>query len=115
MAAEVIQLAAAAEKFGYLCITIQEYFVSLHRELKIMVIMATTKLISIRVDEDDLRIIDERVESVGYGKRSDLINAALRFMAWAIQDGQAHKLERFWPKYGDKVDSFALTYHREHR
>lgn len=77
--------------------------------------MATTKLISIRVDEDDLRIIDERVVKDRYGKRSDLINAALRFMAWAVQNGQTHKLERFWPKYGDKVDTFELTYHREHR
>jgi hypothetical protein len=111
----VIRFRAAEKIFGYLCITIQELFVSLHRELKIMVIMATTKLISIRVDEDDLRIIDERVKSDRFGKRSDLINAALRFMAWAIQDGQAHKLEKFWPRYGDKVDSFALTYHREHR
>lgn len=109
-------LFVAAEKlFGYLCITIPELFVSLHRELKIMVIMATTKLISVRIDEDDINIIDEKVKRERYGKRSNFITAAVRLMAWAIQNGQAHKIQRFWPQFGDKVDSFELTYHREYR
>lgn len=108
-------LAAGTGFFRYLCITIPELFVSLHRELKIMVIMATTKLISVRIDEDDIKIIDDQVKKDRYGKRSDFITAAVRLMAWAIQNGQAHKIQRFWPQYGDKVDSFELTYHREHR
>lgn len=77
--------------------------------------MATTKLISVRIDEDDIKIIDEKVKGDRYGKRSNFITAAVRLMAWAIQNGQAHKIQRFWPQYGDKVDSFELTYHREHR
>lgn len=77
--------------------------------------MAKTKLISIRVDEEDLSWIDNEVTKYGYPKRSDYVNAALRLMAWAIQNGQAHKIQKFWPQYGDKVDSFELSYHREHR
>ena len=77
--------------------------------------MAATKLISVRIDENDLQIIDEKVKNDQFGKRSDFITAAVRLMAWAIQNGQAFKIQKFWPQYGDKVDSFELTYHREHR
>lgn len=77
--------------------------------------MAATKLISVRIDDDVIKIIDEKVKGDRYGNRSDLIAAAVRLMAWAIQNGQAHKIQRFWPQYGDVVDSFELTYHREHR
>lgn len=77
--------------------------------------MTKTKLISVRINEDDLEIIDEKCKSDHYGKRSDFITAAVRLMAWAIQNGQAHKIQRFWPQFGDVVDSFDLTYHREHK
>ena len=77
--------------------------------------MAKTKLISVRIDEDEINIIDEKVKKDRYGKRSDFITAAVRLMAWAIQNGQANKIQRFWPQYGDKLDSFELTDHREHR
>lgn len=77
--------------------------------------MAATKLISVRIDEDHIQIIDDEIKKVRYGKRSDYITAAVRLMAWAIENGQAHKIQRFWPQFGDVVDSFDLTYHREHR
>lgn len=77
--------------------------------------MATTKLISFRVDEDDLSIIDNAVAKNGYRKRSDYMNAALRLMAWASQNGKADQILRFHPHFGDVVDSFDFKYHRQHR
>lgn len=77
--------------------------------------MATTKLISIRVDEDDLSWIDNAVAKHGYPKRSDYVNAALRLMAWAIKNSKESKILRFHPQFGDVMDSFDLNYHRQHR
>lgn len=77
--------------------------------------MKTTKLVSIRLDEDDLKIIDEAASVVDYRKRSDYINAAVRLMAWAIKNGQQLKIMRFYPQFGDVVDQFELNYHRGHR
>lgn len=77
--------------------------------------MKTTKLVSIRLDEDDLKIIDEAASVIDYRKRSDYINAAVRLMAWAIKNGQHLKILRFYPCYGDVVDQFELNYYRGHR
>lgn len=77
--------------------------------------MATTKLISIRVDEDDLSIIDNAATGKIFLKRSDYVNAALRLMAWAIKNSQESKILKFYPQFGDVMDSFDLNYHRQHR
>lgn len=77
--------------------------------------MATTKLISIRVDENDLSVIDNAADSISYRKRSDYVNAAMRLMAWAIQNGKGDQILRFYPQFGDVMDSFDLKYHRQHR
>lgn len=77
--------------------------------------MQTTKLVSVRLDEDDLKIIDEAASAIDYRKRSDYIHAAVRLMAWAIKNGQQLKIMRFYPCYGDVVDLFELNYHRGHR
>lgn len=77
--------------------------------------MQTTKLVSVRLDEDDLKIIDQAASAIDYRKRSDYIHAAVRLMAWAIKNGQQLKILRFYPCYGDDVDQFELNYHRGHR
>ncbi len=77
--------------------------------------MQTTKLVSVRLDEDDLKIIDDQVKKTFDRKRSDYIHAAVRLMAWAIKNGQQLKICRFYPCYGDVVDQFDLKYHRGHR
>lgn len=77
--------------------------------------MQTTKLVSVRLDEDDLKIIDEAALCGVNRKRSDYIHAAVRLMAWAIKNGQQLKICRFYPCYGDVVDQFELNYHRGHR
>ena len=56
--------------------------------------MKAAKLVSVRLDEDDL---------------------AVRLMAWAIKNGQQLKILRFYPCFGDVVDQFDLNYHRGHR
>lgn len=77
--------------------------------------MKAAKLVSVRLDEEDLRIIDEAASVLDYRKRSDYIHAAVRLMAWAIKNGQQLKILRFYPCYGDVVDQFELNYHRGHR
>lgn len=77
--------------------------------------MKAAKLVSVRLDEDDLNIIDEAAKNHGYRKRSDYINAAVRLMAWAIKEGKADVICKFYPCYGDVVDQFDLNYHRGHR
>lgn len=77
--------------------------------------MKATKLVTVRLDEDDLIIIDDAALSCGYRKRSDYINAAVRLIAWAIKNGESPKICNFHPKFGDVVDQFELKYHRGHR
>ncbi len=77
--------------------------------------MKAAKLVSVRLDEDDLNIIDEAASVLDYRKRSDYIHAAVRLMAWAIKNGQQLKILRFHPCFGDVVDQFELNYHRGHR
>lgn len=77
--------------------------------------MKSTKLVSVRLDEDDLNIIDEAVNKFANRKRSDYINAAIRLMAWAIKERQELKICRFYPCFGDVVDQFELNYHRGRR
>ena len=77
--------------------------------------MKAKKLVSIRLDEDDLKIIDEAAQSNGYRKRSDYIDAAVRLMAWAIKNGKSPEICKFYPCFGDVVDRFELIFHRGHR
>lgn len=74
--------------------------------------MKPAKLVSVRLDEDDLKIIDEAAGQLEFRKRSDYINAAVRFMAWAIKENQQLKILRFRPRFGDVVDQFDFKYHR---
>lgn len=73
--------------------------------------MNKTKLISVRVDEDTLSILDNAAYDSRYGTRSDAINAALRLMAVAIERDHYYDILRFRP-YFDEVDSFDFKYHR---
>ena len=74
--------------------------------------MKAAKLVSVRLDEDDLKIIDDQAKKSFGRKRSDYIHAAVRLMAWAIKNSQELKICRFYPCYGDVVDQFDLKYHR---
>ena len=69
------------------------------------------KLVSVRLDADDLKVIDDWANTERYRKRSDVVDAAVRLAAWMIQNGHAWKLLGFWPQ-SDTVDEFKLEYHR---
>lgn len=69
------------------------------------------KLISVRLDADDLQVIDDWVADDSYYGRSDVVDAAVRIATWMIKNGHSQKLMRFWPKF-DTVDDFKLEYHR---
>lgn len=73
--------------------------------------MDKTKLISVRVSEESLKVIDDYTKRALWMKRSAIINSAIDFMAWAIQNGHGEKVRRFYPKW-DEVDKFEFDYHR---
>lgn len=77
--------------------------------------MRATKLVSVRLDEENLKTIDRCASKHSWRNRSNYINAAISFMAWAIEHHQEEKLMKFTPEYGDVVEDFVLTYHREHK
>ena len=69
------------------------------------------KLVSVRLDADNLQVIDDWAGGEFTYTRSDVVDAALRLAAWMIQNGYAWKLISFWPEW-DTVDDFKLEYHR---
>lgn len=77
--------------------------------------MRGTKLISVRIDEDFLKKIDDYCDRSDYRKRSDVINAAVRLLATAGDDKFITKVCKYWPQYGDVIDKLELEYHREHK
>lgn len=70
------------------------------------------KLVSVRLEQDELQVIDDWANSVRWHKRSDMIDAAVRFAAWMIKNGYATKLWYFNPE-SDTVDKFEFEYHRD--
>lgn len=70
------------------------------------------KLVSVRLDADDLQVIDDWAKKERYQKRSDAVDAAVSLAAWMIRNGYAQKLLRFYPKW-DTVDEFKFEYHRQ--
>lgn len=73
--------------------------------------MDKTTLISVRVSEESLKVIDDYCKDSTWMKRSNVINSAIDFMAWAIKNGHGETIRRFYPKW-DEVDKFDFLYHR---
>lgn len=69
------------------------------------------QLVSVRLNADDLKVIDDWAKNERYRKRSDAVDAAVRLAAWMIQNGYAEKLLLFHPRY-DAMDEFKMVYHR---
>lgn len=70
------------------------------------------KLVSVRLDADDLQVIDDWVKGWHYRKRSDIVDGAVRLAAWMIQNGYAEKLIMFNPRF-DAMEEFKMIYHRK--
>lgn len=77
--------------------------------------MNKTKVISVRIDEQLLTQIDEKVANMTYRKRNDLICALLRFANQVASTKQLEKICSFFPEHGDVLDEFEFKYHREHK
>lgn len=75
--------------------------------------MRETKLISVRLDKEDIKDIDQWCRHDGFWKRSAVISQAVALARVLVQSGQAQKLLHFNPRYGDVIDDFKLTYHRK--
>lgn len=69
------------------------------------------KLVSVRLDADDLEVIDDWAMEERYRNRSDAVDAAVRLAAWMIKNGYAERLLKFYPKW-DTMDEFKMNYHR---
>ena len=77
--------------------------------------MRKTKLVSVRLDAEDIADIDKWCENDYCWKRSAVISQAVALARVLIQSGHAKELLHFDPRYGDVIDDFKLTYHRTHR
>lgn len=75
--------------------------------------MRETKLISVRLDAEDIADIDQWCSKNGVWKRSAVISQAVALARVLVQSGHAEKLLHFNPRYGDVIDGFELTYHRK--
>lgn len=75
--------------------------------------MRETKLISVRLDAEDIADIDKWCKKNQWWKRSAVICQAVALARVLVQSGHAQKLLHFNPRYGDVVDEFTFKYHRE--
>lgn len=82
--------------------------------------MSKTTLISFRIDDTDLKAIDEECNKhkgavwTSYKtKRSYYINKAVGLYAELLRRGLTSKVDKFYPEFGDVIDEFKLDYHRK--
>lgn len=77
--------------------------------------MNKTKVISVRINEQLLTQIDEKISHVTFWKRNDLICGLLRIANQVARTSQLEKFCSFYPEHGDVLDKFEFKYHREHK
>ena len=77
--------------------------------------MRETKLISVRLDAEDIADIDKWCKENRYWNRSTVISHAVALASVLVQTGHAKELMGFRPRFFDVMDDFKLTYHRSHR
>ena len=77
--------------------------------------MRETKLISVRLDAEDIADIDKWCKENQWWKRSAIISQAVALARVLVHNGHAKELLHFNPRCGDVIDDFKLTFHRTHR
>lgn len=77
--------------------------------------MNKSKLVSVRIDEELLKKIDQMAEGGFYFKRSRYIQAGLKLMVELNERGLGRDAIRFCPEFGDVVDEISFKYHRGHK
>ena len=75
--------------------------------------MRETKLISVRLDADDIETIDNYCKRMRYPTRSNVIYAAVHLMAVLVQQHKIDRIYDFRPEFGDVIDEFTFKYHRK--
>lgn len=75
--------------------------------------MSESKLVSVRLDAEDIKEIDRQCKILGYVNRSVVIYKAVSLAVYMLEHGHFRKLWNFNPRFGDVVDKFELEYHRE--
>ena len=75
--------------------------------------MSESKLVSVRLDAEDIKEIDRQCSMLSYVNRSFVINKAVALAVYMMQHGQFNKLYNFNPRYGDVVDKFEFVFHRQ--
>jgi hypothetical protein len=76
--------------------------------------MENMKLVSVRLDPRDVKTLEEAARADGYHSLSDFIRAAVSLMAVLCEEGKYGKVLSFSPRWGDRIDTFEITYHRSH-
>ena len=77
--------------------------------------MKETKLISVRLDAEDIADIDQWCkESFGW-KRSAVISQAVALARVLVQTGHAKELLNFHPRNGDEMEDVKYKYDRTQR
>lgn len=70
-------------------------------------------LVSLRVEPETIKEIEEATKNYPYYKKSDIMRKALELAAYMCSQGMTRKLCYFSPLYGDVVDKFEFEYHRD--
>lgn len=76
--------------------------------------MEKTKIVSVRLDVEDIDFLDKEAKKSWYYKRSDFIQAAVRLMIVACKKGFKNDVLGFYPKYDD-VAEFEFKRKRKER
>lgn len=77
--------------------------------------MNKTKVISVRIDEQLLAQIDEKVSHMTSRKRNDLICGLLRLANLVAKTYPIERFCYFYPEWGDVLDDFVFEFHRGHK
>lgn len=75
--------------------------------------MDELKLVSVRLSNRDLAVIDEYCKTNPFYVKSDVIRQAVSLAAALILSRCLGKVMRFHPHCDDVLDEFELKYHRE--
>lgn len=77
--------------------------------------MENKKIVSVRIDAEDLREIDRICEDEKWLKRSDFIQLGVKAIIVMYKAGLYQNLANYHPQFGDVIDEIKFSYHREHR
>jgi metal-responsive CopG/Arc/MetJ family transcriptional regulator len=75
--------------------------------------MESKKLVSVRINEDDLGRLEGICQNGGYWNRSDLIQLGVKAIIQLHDNGLLNKVAMFRPQYGDVIDEIKFNYHRQ--